>query len=238
MHPLTPKISIIIPAYNEENYLSRCLDSLLLQDYRDPYEILVIDNASTDRTGEIARAYPNVKVLYQPEKSLVKTIMFGCSQARGRIYVFTDADTDHPANWLGKIVQKMAVKGIVACGGPCYFYDGPTWVQAFNRYLVKFQHMFGQRLPLGANMAVRKNAFWQAGGYAQDTELQSDRALSLRLRKIGTVLFSDELAISMSARRFKSAPKAATESLTRLVNVISLALVGSTVFKMFDDVRK
>ena len=100
---LTPKVSIILPARNEEKYLAKCLDSLIDQDYEN-YEIVVIDDSSEDSTGKIISEYAkrNSKIIHvsanlKPEGWMGKNwaCMEGYRKATGELLLFTDADTKH-----------------------------------------------------------------------------------------------------------------------------------------------
>ena len=99
----TPKVSIILPARNEEKYLASCLDTLIDQDYQN-YEIVVIDDSSDDATGNIITDYSkkNSKIIHvsantKPEGWMGKNwaCMEGYRQATGELLLFTDADTKH-----------------------------------------------------------------------------------------------------------------------------------------------
>ena len=99
----SPKVSIILPARNEEKYLASCLDSLINQDYQN-YEIIVIDDSSEDSTGKIIADYSkkNSKIIHvsantKPEGWMGKNwaCMEGYRQATGELLLFTDADTKH-----------------------------------------------------------------------------------------------------------------------------------------------
>jgi chlorobactene glucosyltransferase len=100
---LTPKVSIILPARNEEKYLVNCLESLINQDYQN-YEIIAIDDSSEDSTGKIIAGYAekNSKVIHvsansKPEGWMGKNwaCMEGYRHATGDLFLFTDADTKH-----------------------------------------------------------------------------------------------------------------------------------------------
>ncbi len=112
----SPKVSVLLPARNEEKDLGRCLDSLVNQDYPD-YEIIVIDDNSTDRTGEIMRSYaaryPKIKVL--TGKPLADGWLgkpYACTQlaenADAEYLLFTDADTVHSRTSVSWAVTNMA----------------------------------------------------------------------------------------------------------------------------------
>src|SRR5712692_10944415 len=100
---IKPKVSVILPARNEERFIERCLKSLVEQDYEN-YEIIAIDDGSDDKTGEIIKkiAQKNPNLLYvlaepKPEKWIGKNwaCMEGFKKATGELLLFTDADTFH-----------------------------------------------------------------------------------------------------------------------------------------------
>ena len=110
-----PKVSIILPARNEEEFLGKCLDSLIEQDYKD-YEIIVIDDSSEDSTGKIISEYAkkNSKVIHvsareKPEGWMGKNwaCMEGYRKATGELLLFTDADTTHKPNVISLAVSHL-----------------------------------------------------------------------------------------------------------------------------------
>jgi len=112
---LTPKVSIILPARNEEKYLGECLDSLIKQDYEN-YEIVVIDDSSEDSTGKIIAEYAkkNSKVIHVSAKSKPEgwmgknwACMEGYRQATGELLLFTDADTKHSKQVISLSVSHL-----------------------------------------------------------------------------------------------------------------------------------
>jgi len=111
----TPKVSIILPARNEEDFLGKCLDSLLDQDYEN-YEVIVIDDSSEDSTGKIISEYAkkNSKILHvsakpKPEGWMGKNwaCMEGYRKATGELLLFTDADTRHSKNVISLAVAHL-----------------------------------------------------------------------------------------------------------------------------------
>ena len=89
------RFSIIVPAYNEAAYLGRALDSLLHQDYNGRYEVIVVDNNSTDGTAAIAAQY-GVPVVTEPQQGVCAARQRGVDCATGEIIISTDADTTQP----------------------------------------------------------------------------------------------------------------------------------------------
>ncbi|MDB5194466.1 MAG: putative glycosyltransferase, partial [Parcubacteria group bacterium] len=90
------KISLIVPAYNEEKSIELCLEHAISNSNGDLYEILVIDNASTDKTALIAASIRGVRVVREEKKGLTRARQRGYIEAKGNILAFIDADTEMP----------------------------------------------------------------------------------------------------------------------------------------------
>ena len=94
------RLSIVVPAYNEEAYLPDCLESILIQtrDLAEPAEIIVVNNASTDRTPEVALGYPGVRVVDEPRKGLTFARQAGYAASTGDLVANVDSDSRR-AGW-------------------------------------------------------------------------------------------------------------------------------------------
>ena len=111
----TPKVSIILPARNEENFIGNCLDSLIKQDYQN-YEIIVIDDSSDDSTWKIISEYAKMNSKIVPVSAKPKpdgwvgknwACMEGYHKAAGELLLFTDADTNHSKNVISLAVSHL-----------------------------------------------------------------------------------------------------------------------------------
>ncbi len=203
----SPLVSIVIPAYNEEKGVSKTIESVLKQDY-SPFEVLVVDNNSTDNTKEVAREF-GVRVLSEKNKGVAHARQLGFTEAKGDIIISTDADTIHPKNWISNIIKEFSRDPkIVAVGGLGEFYSGPPSARFASKYLfypfLVVDKIFSGGWNLsGFNMAIKKDAFMKTGGFATNLHMGEDIDLSTKLRKIGKVVISKNISVKISGRRYK-----------------------------------
>ena len=159
------KISVIIPAYNEENYISACLDSLMAQTNAPVYEVIVADNGSQDKTVQIAKKYANVRIVHARHRGVAHARQAGLDAALGEIIVSTDADCTFRNDWLAKIWKEYAKNTTLAgVAGHYYFYNGPLWTKVFptmGAVLVwMIYKVFGVTIyASAANLSFRRTAF-------------------------------------------------------------------------------
>ena len=206
-------VSVVIPAYNEENYLPACLESIKNQDYAAEYEVIVVDNASTDNTAKIARDW-GAKVVYESKRSPACARQKGAEVATGKIIAFIDADTRAPVHWLSTIVWGFLCKPeMVAVSGPYVYCDAGKFSE-LSSYIVNFFNIITDQLfrkvfrkggaIWGCNFAVRRSALLEVGGF--DTSIRfygEEYELSLRLKKAGKECIMPRLFVLTSARRLK-----------------------------------
>jgi glycosyltransferase involved in cell wall biosynthesis len=217
---VTLATSVIVCAHNEERTLPGCLHSLLAQT-RSPDEILVINNASTDATGAVARQISNVRVVDEPRKGLVVARETGRLEARGNLLVYIDADCRAPVTWLERIERHFKVDlDLVALTGPYRFYDwdwgGCALVRAYDytlapatQVLVKHVLRLGT-LFYGGNFAVRRAALEKIGGFDTSIEFHGeDTNIGRRLVEIGKVTLNNDCFLYTSARRYHAMGKGA-----------------------------
>jgi glycosyltransferase involved in cell wall biosynthesis len=107
----TPSFTIVVPAFNEEEMIADCIASIQRQDYSGDFEIIVVDNASTDRTAEIARSM-GVTVVKERKQGYVHALRAGFSAATQEIIACTDADTRVPEFWLTRISHTIHRQGV------------------------------------------------------------------------------------------------------------------------------
>lgn len=211
------KIGIIITAYNEEEYIGNCLDALNAQMMeRDRYLIVVVDNASSDRTGIIATEKGAV-VIREEQKGIPYAFKAGMDYMCAHdiaIVACTDADSQAPPYWLGNIqVQMERRTDVVGLTGPVYFYDIP--MRAIVNYLIHVSYLMMISISvlvggfvqfIGSNMAFRLADYMRVGGINTKYLISADVDLSKRMSKLGRILFDPQINTYVSARRFKKQP--------------------------------
>jgi glycosyltransferase involved in cell wall biosynthesis len=211
-------ITVIVCAYNEENYISSCVHALLAQT-RPPDEILVIDNASTDDTTERVRSIPGVRLVEEPVRGLVVARETGRREARCDVLAYVDADCRPPITWLEQVERRFARRpAVVAVTGPYRFYDwdrcGRLLIRAYDALVAPPTHVFVHHvlgigaILYGGNFAVTRTALDRIGGFDCSIEFHGeDTNLGRRLTPIGHVDLTRECWVWTSARRYRAMGK-------------------------------
>jgi glycosyltransferase involved in cell wall biosynthesis len=236
------QLSFIVPAYNEESYIGDCLDSIIRHMSGRMREIIVVDNASTDRTAEIANSRAGVRVVYEGRKGVSYARQCGLERATGDVLAFVDADTRLSSTWADVAERELEHnRDIVCLSGPYRFYDGPVikrwllnvicWTSFFFAH-----HVFGYMV-VGGNFVARREAMIQAGGF--DTTIDfygDDNDLGRRLHCRNKISFQSEFFIFTSARRFYAEGLAKTSAIY-LVNFLWVFFFHRPFSASHHDVR-
>ena len=211
-------ITTIVCAYNEARLLPACLFSLLAQT-RSPDEIIVVDNASTDGTGAVARAVPGVRVVDEPRKGLVVAREAARRLAAGDVLAYVDADCRAPLQWLERVERRFESRqGLIGVTGPYRFYDwdwtGRALIRAYDALVAPpthalVHHALGMGAILyGGNFAVRRDALARIGGFDCRIEFHGeDTNLGRRLTPLGPVEVRADCWVWTSARRYHAMGK-------------------------------
>ena len=224
-------ISITVPAYNEQDLIAGCLDSLLKQTLdKDKYEIIVIDNNSTDFTAKIAME-KGVRVEKELKKGYVHAIRKGIEVSQADIIAFTDADCRLPKNWAAKILDDFSTSpDIIAVGGKLAFYDLNPILDRLIRLI-----LYPMNALPGNNMAIKREGLIRMGGIDPKINLSVDFWLTTRLRRVGKIFVDKHLVVETSGRRFKGS---FSSDLKYFINVISILVSSKPLFYDFPDVRE
>lgn len=203
-------ISIVIPAYNEEKTLGRCLGSLAQQHTSFPYEIIVVDNNSTDTTQRVAHSFRkklHLRVIHERRKGRGAARYAGFRAAKGEIILSTDADAVVPSNWVEILATTFLTKPCVAVTGTSKVEDSSLFVNhAYNviqpMSMIVYRLFFGHYWLSGFNFGIRRDIYMQSGGFDSDLNVQEDIDLSFRVARLGRILFFSTLPVVISGRRY------------------------------------
>jgi glycosyltransferase involved in cell wall biosynthesis len=199
------KISVVIPSFNEEERIERCLKSLTHQTLpREDYEIIVVDGGSKDNSREIAEKYADL-VFIQTSKKVGGARNDGAMKARGSIIATTDADTILPPDWLSTIIQNFSSHDVVMLYGPV----SPIEKTIKNRFYLSCSNNFAYigyitgtvLFTLGCNSAFRSDAFFKAGMY-RVSDAGDDLEIAGRMKRLGKVKFRRKMKVLFSMRRY------------------------------------
>jgi glycosyltransferase involved in cell wall biosynthesis len=182
-------VSIIIPALNEEEMIGRCLASLVASCFPgNAFEVILVDNGSTDRTLEIAQSFSTqLKLTIQQHAGVNISALrnLGAAIAKGEIFAFLDADCSVPANWIENAVLHLASEPGGVIGGNIDIPEDSRWV-ARSWYKVGYAPKDGEvtYVPSG-NMLMRKSTFLRIGGFNESIMTSEDCELCFRARGAG-----------------------------------------------------
>lgn len=210
MKPSTLSISVVIPAYNEQDLLPACLESLRIQT-RVPDEIIIVDNNSNDKTAQIARNF-GAKVVKETKQGIMPAVYTGISASRSEVIARCDADSIVPVDWLERI-EKTLQDNPNAAGltGPGRFYNTGSVRATFAQgwYMYSYFLLVGSALAnwpvFGSNCAIRRSA-WQAIEsqlHRDRTDIHDDMEISAHLSPMQPIIFKPSLIVGISARALR-----------------------------------
>lgn len=204
-----PRISLVIPAYNEEKYIKACLDSVVENAQGKFFEIIVVDNESTDRTASIAASVPGVRVISEPQRAQKGPTFArerGFRESKGDIVAYIDADTLMPKGWVETIEREFSKnENLVCLSGPYVYFGIPLYQKVLTalywRFAFLMYFMLGYMVIFG-NVAIRRRVLEKMGGL--DTKVVfygDDTNLARRAHEYGKVKFTFAFKMYTSGRR-------------------------------------
>lgn len=168
--PRTPRVSVVVASYNGERTLRTCLDSLVKLQYT-PYEVILVDDGSTDATARVAADYPSVRYIrHEQNLGLSAARNTGIAAAGGEIVAFTDSDCRADEAWLYYVVSDLLRGDFVAVGGPNLLPPDDSAVAAAvmaspgGPAHVMLTDRQAEHIP-GCNMVFWKWALEEVGGF-------------------------------------------------------------------------
>jgi glycosyltransferase involved in cell wall biosynthesis len=205
--PRAPFVSVIVCSYNGGRTLSACLDSLGKLNYPD-YEIILVDDGSTDDTRDIAEQFPHVRYLYQENHGLSHARNTGAAAATGDVFAYTDSDCMADLDWLYYLIGTLLSGDYAGVGGPNMTPPAQNWIQACVAAApggpshVLLTDTIAEHIP-GCNMAFYRWAFENIGGFDPEYHKAGDDVdFCWRLQQAGCVIAFSPTAIVWHHRRF------------------------------------
>ncbi len=208
------RVSLVIPAYNEESHLAECLDAVAAQTVK-PFEVIVVDNNSTDATAAVARRYPFVTLLHEERQGPAYARDCGFNAAHGDIIGRTDADSLLAPDWVARVQQLFADDALDAVSG-AVTYRAIGLHRAFEVidtrfriYLARRGIKAGELFLYGVTMAIRRTA-WHAvrGSVCHERRFAEDMDLAAHMSHLNqSVAFEPTLQATILPRQAASSPQ-------------------------------
>ncbi|WP_417536861.1 glycosyltransferase [Methylophaga sp.] len=189
-----PRVSVIIPAKNEEKYISECISSLKAQLYPvNEIEIIVVDNNSTDQTASIAEGM-GVRVIHTGAERIGKVRNAGVEYSKGDFLFFIDADCVANPSWIARCLDLLSEHNEVgAIGGEALVRDQASKIEKFwvvgdtaKKTTIKYLN--------GSSMAFTREVFLKVGGFKEDINAGEDSFFANSIRSMGLKLIHDSSA--------------------------------------------
>lgn len=187
-----PTFSVVVPIYNSEQFLEKCLKSLRYQTFKD-FELLTVDDGSTDRSPKIAQKYGKL-IKTENHSGAGAARNLGAKNAKGIFLAFTDSDCVVPRNWLQNFKKKIIDQKVVAVGGGYSRSESPHFIAKFNFYELKDRRKNIPKYTCSAvanNLAIKKDIFQKLGGFPEKfkSATAEDLILSFRAHHLGKIIW-------------------------------------------------
>lgn len=200
------RVSVVIPAYNSEKSIGRCLKSIVWQ---KPYEVIVVDDGSTDGTAQIAKTMRSLRcpiriILHATNKGLAAARNTGTRAARGDLVLFIDSDCEAMPGLVKNVVKnyRKGVDGVGGCGMETGNSKADAWRQLTGGQGYGGEKRIGVPFLFGLCSSYRRSVLIEAGPFDQEFRTNGeDVDMGLRLNKMGRVLVYTPVAKVVHYRR-------------------------------------
>lgn len=191
-------VSIIIPTYNEENYIGRTLQSILDGTDERLTEIIVVDGKSIDNTEGVVKKFSGVRFLSSSNRSRAGQMNLGAASSSGDILYFIHADTIVPSTFLDDI--ERAIQSGFLHGSYSFEFDSQRPIFRINNFLTRLKFSFVR----GGDQTlfVKRDAFEEEGGYDEKYVIMEEYDLLRKLKKRGSFCLM-EGSVKVSARKYE-----------------------------------
>lgn len=209
---MKPELSVVIPAFNEEKNIAASLTALVHQTTRRLFEVIIVDNESSDATRAIAEQFKkklNLTIIVQKQLGRGGARRTGFEKAAGDIVLSTDADSVVHDDWIETIMRTFDKHpDAVAVTGPCEINDlSPIRNMLMNVLQPLTMHvyrlLFGHYWLSGFNFAIKKSAYDKSGGFDPQLQALEDVDLSFKVSAVGKIVYMPVPVIT-SGRRFRN----------------------------------
>jgi glycosyltransferase involved in cell wall biosynthesis len=215
------KVSLIIPAYNEEKYIGKCLQSIADQ-IEKPDEIIIVDNNCIDNTIEIAKRF-NVKIIKEKKQGMIYARNAGFNAAKGDILAKTDGDAILPPDWIFKIKKAFKDSALGGLAGPASYFKTSFMSDASSKIAFNIFStiglMLGHPVLYGPNMALKKS-LWEKikdDVCLDDKKVHEDIDLSIHLGTIAKIKFDKNFTVKTTRNKWSNY---LTEYIARLMKML------------------
>lgn len=205
--PKAPFVSVIVCSYNGGRTLAACLESLGKLNYPD-YEVILVDDGSTDDTAYVAAQFPQVRYIHQTNQGLSRARNTGAVAAKGEVLAYTDSDCMADVDWLYYLVETLLSGDYAGVGGPNITPPAKNWIQACVAAApggpshVLLTDTVAEHIP-GCNMAFYRWAFDGVGGFDPEYHKAGDDVdFCWRIQQAGWVIAFSPAALVWHYRRF------------------------------------
>jgi glycosyltransferase involved in cell wall biosynthesis len=233
-------ISFVVPCFNEEKNIGSCVESIQREAkmFACNFEIIVVDNLSTDGTAALARRH-GARVVRCEQKGVVWARRAGCGASTCEFVACVDADNVVPKGWLQSAFAGFRSDQVVAVTGPVVFHDLPNPIRILSIGFFLSAWILHQFMPMmqGGNFVVRRSALEEVGGFDTSCVFYGeDTAQAVLLSKVGRIKFIPRMWLYSSARRLLG------EGIVRVTlrysaNYMSVWLRGRPCTKDYKDIR-
>jgi rhamnosyltransferase len=200
------KLSVVIPALNEEKTLEQTLSSINKQQTTHDVEIVIVDSYSKDKTLEIAKRFTD-KIFFTPPGIIAVARQKGTLEAQGTIVISACADTVYDPCWLEELVLPIVKGTSIGTAGKLLPFEGNLVENVFSKYLLSpfATCAFACGIPYlgGESMAFTKEAFMKVNGYRTELVTGEDVDLMKRLKAVGKIAYCPNSVALLSTRRIR-----------------------------------
>ncbi|OGE26908.1 hypothetical protein A3C26_03915 [Candidatus Daviesbacteria bacterium RIFCSPHIGHO2_02_FULL_39_12] len=206
-----PFVSVVIPAFNEEKYIENCLFSLLKSEQKTDinYEVVLVDNNSSDRTVQLAEKFKNgmnLRIIHEKKQGRGAARARGFADAKGKMILSADADTIFYRGWIETLAS--AIKGdVIAITTSCRVADLSKLSNKILNFcqpaaMILYRILIGHYWLSGFSFGILRSVYIKSGGFNPSLQSMEDVDLSFRVAKLGKIKFINK-PVTFSGRRFR-----------------------------------